>query len=96
MTATLIPWDSAAAFRSDDEIAAYVEAALEEAADTGDDQVVADALSVVARARSMAAASAHGGAADTQTASDSGPSLSQVLRRLKELRIALHAHPIKA
>jgi len=50
-------WDSASHLRSDEEIAAYIEAALEE----GDTAFIAYALGVVARAKGM-----------TQVAQDAG------------------------
>ena len=83
-------WDSAAHLRSDEEIAAYMEAALEE----GDTAFIAYALGVVARAKGM-----------TQVAQDAGlsreslykalslegnPSFDTILRVLKALNLEVH------
>ena len=83
-------WDSAAHLRSDEEITAYMEAALEE----GDTAFIAYALGVVARAKGM-----------TQVAQDAGlsreslykalslegnPSFDTILRVLKVLNLELH------
>ena len=83
-------WDSAAHLRSDEEIAAYIEAALEE----GDTAFIAYALGVVARAKGM-----------TQVAQDAGlsreslykalslegnPSFDTILRVMKALNLELH------
>ena len=83
-------WDSAAHLRSDEEIAAYMEAALEE----GDTAFIAYALGVVARAKGM-----------TQVAQDAGlsreslykalslegnPSFDTILRVMKALNLELH------
>ena len=83
-------WDSAAHLRSDEEIAAYMEAALEE----GDTAFIAYALGVVARAKGM-----------TQVAQDAGlsreslykalslegnPSFDTILRVIKALNLELH------
>ena len=45
-----IPWDSAAYLKTDDDIAGYLEAVLEE----GDPALVAHALGIIARAKGMA------------------------------------------
>ena len=83
-------WDSAAHLRSDEEITAYMEAALEE----GDTAFIAYALGVVARAKGM-----------TQVAQDAGlsreslykalslegnPSFDTILRVMKALNLELH------
>ena len=83
-------WDSAAHLRSDEETAAYMEAALEE----GDTAFIAYALGVVARAKGM-----------TQVAQDAGlsreslykalslegnPSFDTILRVMKALNLELH------
>jgi probable addiction module antidote protein len=86
-------WDSVAALRSDAEIAAYVQAALEDE----DASFVAHALGVVARARGM-----------TQVAQDAGlsreslckalslegnPSFDTIVRVLRALHLNLHVSP---
>lgn len=94
MTVKTLPWDSAAALRSDEDIAAYMEAALEEAAEAGDDRIVAHALDVISRARTLSGE--HGSLqADTDSGSafEANPSLSMLLRRMKKLNIRLHVEP---
>lgn len=83
-------WDSTAHLRSDEEITAYMEAALEE----GDTAFIAYALGVVSRAKGM-----------TQVAQDAGlsreslykalslegnPSFDTILRVMKALNLELH------
>ena len=90
MSVKTTAWDSAAHLRSDEEIAAYMEAALEE----GDTAFIAYALGVVARAKGM-----------TQVAQDAGlsreslykalslegnPSFDTILRVMKALNLELH------
>ena len=50
MPTKTVPWDSSAVLRSDKEIAAYIDAVLED----GDPALLAHALGVVARAKGMA------------------------------------------
>ena len=88
-----IKWDSAAALRSDAEIAAYIEASLED----GDTAFIAHALGVVSRAKGM-----------TQVAQDAGlsreslckalslegnPSFDTIMRILRALHLELHVSP---
>jgi probable addiction module antidote protein len=87
------PWDPASHLASDDDMAAYLEAALED----GDAAVVAAALGDIARAKGM-----------TQVARDAGlgreslyrslspngnPELATVLRVVSALGLQLHAAP---
>jgi probable addiction module antidote protein len=95
---TTRPWDSAEHLKTDEDIAAYLDAALEEAGD--DPAFIAKALGTVARARGM-----------TQLAKDTGmarealyralspagnPNFGTVLKVLKALGIKLHAAPVVA
>jgi len=95
---TTRPWDSAEHLKTDEDIAAYLDAALEEAGD--DPAFIAKALGTVARARGM-----------TQLAKDTGmarealyralspagnPNFGTVLKVLKALGIQLHAAPATA
>ena len=88
-----IKWDSAAALRSDAEIAAYIEASLED----GDPAFIAHALGVISRAKGM-----------TQVAQDAGlsreslykalslegnPSFDTIMRVLRALHLELHVSP---
>ncbi|KAA0071690.1 addiction module antidote protein [Rhodanobacter sp. T12-5] len=92
------PWDTAEHLNTNDDIAAYLDAALEEAGD--DPAFIAKALGTVARARGM-----------TQLAKDTGmarealyralspagnPNFGTVLKVLKALGIQLHAAPATA
>ena len=94
MTKTLtVPWDPAEHLQSDEDMAAYLEAALEE----GDAAVVAAALGDIARAKGM-----------TQLARDTGlgreslykalspagnPEFSTILKVVNALGLRLHAAP---
>jgi len=49
MKTKTVPWDSSSALRSNEEIAAYIDAVLED----GDPTLLAHALGVVARAKGM-------------------------------------------
>ena len=98
MAIKTVPWDSAAALRNDAEIAAYLDAALEEALASDDHAILTHALGVVARAKGMSdlAQSAGMGREHLYKAlSDEGnPTLSTVLRVMKALKVTLHVTPI--
>lgn len=89
------PWDSAEHLRTDEEMALYLDAALEEAGD--DPKFIAHALGVIARARGM-----------TQLARDTGikreslyralsgegnPEFATIWKVIRALGIRLHADP---
>ena len=91
-----LPWDAAEHLNTEEEMAAYLEAALEE----GEPSLVAAALGDIARARGM-----------TQLARDTGlgreslykalspsgnPEFSTVLKVIQALGIRLHASPSKS
>ena len=93
MGSKTLKWNSVAALRSDAEVAAYIEAALEDE----DTSFVAHALGVAARARGM-----------TQVAQDAGlsreslykalslegnPSFDTIMRVLRALHLDLHVSP---
>lgn len=93
MGSKTLKWNSVAALRSDAELAAYIEAALEDE----DTSFVVHALGVVARARGM-----------TQVAQDAGlsreslykalslegnPSFDTIMRVLRALHLDLHVSP---
>lgn len=90
------PWDMAEHLETEEDMAAYLEAALEE----GDPALIAAALGDIARAKGM-----------TQIARDSGlgreslykalspegnPELATVLRVVRALGLRLHASPVGA
>ncbi|MBK9163463.1 MAG: putative addiction module antidote protein [Acidobacteria bacterium] len=89
------PWDPAEHLNSEEEMAAYLEAALEE----GEPSLVAAALGDIARARGM-----------TQLARDTGlgreslykalspngnPEFSTIMKVVQALGLKLHASPVK-
>ena len=93
---TTTPWDPAEHFASEEDMAAYLEAALEE----GDPALVAAALGDIARAKGM-----------TQIARDAGlgreslykalspngnPEFGTIMRVVAALGLQLHATPAKA
>ena len=96
MTKTkILPWDAAEYLNSEEEMAAYLEAALEE----GEASLIAAALGDIARARGM-----------TQLAQDTGlgreslykalsqsgnPEFSTILKVIQALGLRLHASPGK-
>ena len=93
MTIKTVPWDSAAALRSNEEIAAYIDAVLEE----GDPALLSHALGVVARAKGMTdLAKAAGLGRESlykSLSSDGNPSFSTVVKVLSALGVKLHATP---
>jgi len=88
---TFTPYDSADYLKSDDDIAAYLDAALEESID--DPSFFAHALGVVARARSMTRLAAETGITREglyKALSDDGnPSLMTVLKVTRALGLRL-------
>ena len=90
-----LPWDAAEHLNSDEDVAAYLEAALEE----GEPALVAAALGDIARARGM-----------TQLARETGlgreslykalsphgnPEFSTIMKVVQALGLRLHASPTK-
>ncbi len=86
-------WDSAEHLRSDEEIAAYMEAALEQ----GDPALIAHALGTVARVRGMTQIARDTGMAREALyralSPEGNPSFSTVLRVMDALGIALTVAP---
>lgn len=91
MTLSTTPWDSAAYLRNDDEIAAYLNAVLEE----NDPALLTHALSVIARAKGMIQLAHDTGLSPerlAQTLSPEGhPELADVLRIVAALGLQLQA-----
>ena len=83
-------WDSAAALRSDEEIAAYVDAAIED----GDPSVLAHALGVVARARGMTQIARDAGLGRESLykslSGEGNPSFDTVVKVIRALKLELH------
>lgn len=67
------PWDSAATLRDDQDIVAYLEAAFEDASETGDFSIVSHAIGTVAKAKGM-----------TQVSRDSGLNRESLYKALSE------------
>jgi probable addiction module antidote protein len=86
-------WDPADHFTSTDDMAAYLEAALED----GDPRLVAAALGDIARAKGMAQIAREAGLGREslyKTLSTSGnPELATVLKVISALGLQLHASP---
>jgi len=87
------PWDAAALLETDADMAAYLEAALED----GDPALVAAALGDIARAKGMSALAHKAGLGREslyKALSPGGnPELATVLRVLRALGLRLHAAP---
>jgi len=92
---TTRPWDSAEHLKTDEDIAAYLDAALEEAGE--DTAFIAKALGTVARARGMTQLAKDTGLAREalyRALSPSGnPKFDTVLKVLRALGVQLHASP---
>jgi probable addiction module antidote protein len=86
-------WDAAEHLKSDAEITAYFEAALED----GDPAVVAAALGDIARAKGMTKIARETGLGRESLykalSEDGNPELSTVLRVVRALGLELHASP---
>ncbi|MGH8157376.1 MAG: addiction module antidote protein [Rhodanobacter sp.] len=90
---TTRPWDAAEHLQTDEDIAAYLDAALDEAGD--DPAFIAEALGTVARARGMSELARSTGLAREalyRALSPTGnPSFGTVLKVIKALGVKLHA-----
>ncbi len=89
------PYDAAELLRTDADVAAYLEAAL----DDGDPSVIAQVLGNIARARGMAEIARVTGLGRESLykalAPDGNPKLATVLKVVKALGIKLHAEPAR-
>jgi probable addiction module antidote protein len=93
MTEQFTPWDAAEYLKTDEEIAAYLDACFEEAGtDAG---FIIRALETVARAKGIDAVAERAGLAPEQLrdllAATSSPQFSEVLRVIEAVGIRLHA-----
>ena len=86
MAIETIPWDSATKLRSAEEIAAYIDAVLED----GDPALLSHALGIVARAKGKADLATRTGL-DDFLSKDGNPSFSAVIKVLGSLGVKLHA-----
>ncbi len=95
---TLHTFDAARFLKNEEEMAAYLEACLEEAPD--DAAYLADALGTIARARSMAQLAKDTGLGRESLykalSSQGNPSLATVMKVAKALGLQLSFQPIKA
>ena len=93
---TTLPWDPAEHLETEDNMAAYLEAALEE----GDPSLVATALGDIARAKGMAQLARETGLGREslyKALSPSGnPEFSTILKVVGALGLRLHAAPAGA
>ncbi|MBP9947338.1 MAG: putative addiction module antidote protein [Vicinamibacteria bacterium] len=89
-------WDSAAHLRSEEDMALYLEACLEEAGD--DAAFVAKALGTVARAKGMSQLARDTGLGRESLykalSGEDNPSFATILKVTRALGIKLHAAPI--
>ena len=87
------PWDAAAYLRTDEEIAAYLDAVLEEAGD--DPKVIAHALGVIARARGMSQLARDTGVKRESLyralSAEGNPEFATIWKVIRALGIRLHA-----
>jgi probable addiction module antidote protein len=86
-------WDSAEHLQTEDDIAAYFDAVLQEAGD--DPAFIAHALGVIARARGMSQLARDTGLGRESLykalSGESNPSLGTILKVVKALGLKLHA-----
>jgi probable addiction module antidote protein len=91
MAIETVPWDSSAKLRSTEEIAAYIDAVLED----GDPALLSHALGVVARAKGMTDLAMQTGLGRESLykslSKDGNPSFSTVIKVLGALGVRLHA-----
>src|SRR6185369_4411725 len=92
---TTLPWDPAEHLQTEEDMAAYLEAALEE----GDPSLVAAALGDIARAKGMTQLARETGLGREslyKALSPSGnPEFSTILKVIGALGLSLHAVPVK-
>lgn len=93
MTEKFAPYDSADYLKTDEDMAAYLDACLIEAGD--DPSFIAHALGVIARAKGMSQLAKDTGLAREglykSLSSDGNPELGTFLKVVKALGITLHA-----
>lgn len=91
----LKPWDSAAHLRTDEEMALYLEACLEE----GDPALITHARGVIARARGMTQLARDTGLSReslyTALSAEGNPEFGTVMKVFKALGFRLHAESMQ-
>lgn len=98
MAVRILPWDPAEHISSDEDMAEYLEAALELAQDEDDPGAIAHMLGAIARAKGgmSVLADATGLSRENLYRALSGrhdPKLSTVVKVINALGLRLHAHP---
>ena len=95
-TLKLRNWDSAEHLKSDQDMALYLEACLQEAGDDAD--FIVKAIGNVARAKSMSEVSRQTGLGRESLykalSGDGNPSFATILKVTRALGIGLHAQPL--
>jgi probable addiction module antidote protein len=90
-----LPWDAAEYLNSEEEMAAYLEAALEE----GEPALVAAALGDIARARGMSQLARETGLGRESLykalSPNGNPEFSTIMKVVQALGLRLHASPMK-
>jgi probable addiction module antidote protein len=90
------PWDPAEHLQTDEDMAAYLEAALEE----GDSALIAAALGDIARAKGMTQVARDAGLGRESLykalSSSGNPEFSTILKVVQALGLQLHASPATA
>lgn len=96
-TIKLKKWDSAEHLKSDEDMALYLEACLEEAG--GDAAFIAKALGTIARAKGMTQLAKETGLGRESLykalSGEGNPSFSTILKVMSALGIRLHAQPAR-
>lgn len=95
MKIEVTPWDAADFLRDSDDIAHYIDAVLEDAAERGDFALLPHALGVIARAKGMTEIARETGLSRESLykalSEDGNPSFATVLKVLSALNIQLRA-----
>lgn len=82
----LRPWDSAEHLKTDEDMALYLDACMEE----GDPASITHALGVIVRARGMTQL-----ACDTALSGEGSPDFATVMKVIKALGFRLHVEPTR-
>ena len=95
MTIKTYPWDSSKYLKTNEDMAGYLEAVFEDAAETNDYSLLPHALGVIARAKGMTDIARETGLSRESLykalSEDGNPSFATVMKVLQALSIELHA-----
>ena len=93
---SIVPWDPAEHLETDDEMAAYLEAAFQE----GDAKLIASVLGDIARSKGMTQIARETGSGRESLykalSPDGNPEFSTILKVVEVLGFKLHATPISS